>query len=190
MLWECFQLSMVFKQINPDLIHSYHYAADYTEPLAAKMAGIKWIYTKKNMSWHGPSYRAWKLRSLLSDGIICQNKDMLIDFFQIRKKTKLIPIGVDIDAYKSQPQNENIFYKLNIPKTSRNIITVANLVPVKGIEILISAFKKLYMNYPEWRLIVIGDDSSDYGIKLKKECLQNCKLKDKVIFTGKQKNIR
>ena len=80
MLWECFQLSKVFKRINPDIIHSYHYAADYTEPLAAKMAGIKWIYTKKNMSWKGPSYRGWKLRSWLADGIICQNKDMLIKF--------------------------------------------------------------------------------------------------------------
>ena len=86
MLWECFQLSKVFKRIKPDLIHSYHYAADYTEPLAAKMAGIKWIYTKKNMSWRGPSYRGWKLRSWFADGIICQNTEMVKTFFPSGKK--------------------------------------------------------------------------------------------------------
>ena len=49
MIYKCYQLSNIFKKINPDIIHSYHYAADYTEPIAARMAGIKWIYTKKNM---------------------------------------------------------------------------------------------------------------------------------------------
>ena len=102
MLKECYQLSKFFKIINPHIIHSYHYAADYTEPIAAKMAGIKWIYTKKNMSWNGPSYRGWKLRSWLADGIICQNTDMLMKFFPKWKKAQLIPIGVDIDQYKTQ----------------------------------------------------------------------------------------
>ena len=47
MLFDSYKLSKIFKKINPQLIHSYHYASDYTEPLAAKFAGIKWIYTKK-----------------------------------------------------------------------------------------------------------------------------------------------
>ena len=81
MLKECYDLSKVFKKINPQIIHSYHYGADYTEAIAAKIAGIKWIYTKKSMSWYGPSYRGWKLRSFLSDGIICQNSDMMQLFF-------------------------------------------------------------------------------------------------------------
>ena len=81
MLKECYQLSKVFKFFSPDIIHSYNYAADYTEPLAARMAGIKWIYTKKNMSWKGPSYRGWCLRTFLANGIIAQNSDMIDDFF-------------------------------------------------------------------------------------------------------------
>ena len=190
MLWECFQLSRVFKQINPDLIHSYHYAADYTEPLAAKMAGIKWIYTKKSMSWHGPSYRGWKLRSWLASGIICQNTDMLRIFFPNMGKAKLIPIGVDTDEYKNQPNNKKIRDRWGFQDNSRIIISVANLVPVKGIEILIQAFELLIPDHPDWELLIIGDDTTEYGVELKKDLSKKPFVNSRVTFMGKQKNVR
>lgn len=190
MLWKCYQLSKVFKQIKPDIIHSYNYAADYTEPLAAKMARIKWVYTKKNMSWEGPSYRGWRLRSWLADGIICQNTDMLMRFFPNWQKAKLIPIGVDIAGYTPPSNNNGIRDQWNIPVNTRLIISVANLVPVKGIEILIGAFEKLSSSYPDWKLMIVGDDTTEYGLKLKKNVSKKRHLKGKIIFTGKQKNVR
>lgn len=190
MLKECYQLSKVFKKINPNIIHSYNYSSDYTEPLAAKMAGIKWIYTKKNMSWKGPSHRGWKLRSWLADGIICQNSDMLKDFFPDWRKVKLIPIGVDTEEYSSQPKNINVKKKWGISDNDRIIITVANLVPVKGVEVLIQAFELLASDFNDWILMIVGDDTTEYGAGLKENLLKKQKLKDKVIFTGKQRNVR
>ena len=142
MLKECYQLSKIFKKIDPHIIHSYHYTADYTEPIAAKMAGIQWIYTKKNMSWEGPSYRGWKLRSWLADGIIRQNSDMLMKFFPNWEKAKLLPIGVDVHEYKKQTDNNKIKKQWNIQDNARLIISVANMIPVKGIEVLIKAFEQ------------------------------------------------
>ena len=81
-LWNCFKISRVFKKIAPDIIHSFHYGADYSEPLAAKMAGIKWIYTKKNMNWGGASKNGWRVRSFLATKIIAQNTDMMDLFFK------------------------------------------------------------------------------------------------------------
>ena len=145
MLKECYQLSKVFKNINPNIIHSYNYSSDYTEPLAAKMAGIKWIYTKKNMSWRGPSYRGWKLRSWLADGIICQNSDMLKDFFPNWRKVKLIPIGVDTEEYSLQSKNINVKKKWGISDNDR--IIIIGLKTIKKIMALI--YKNiLYMFYP------------------------------------------
>ena len=66
MLKECYQLSKIFKKINPHIIHSYNYAADYTEPLAAKMAGIKWIYTKKKYELAGPLIQRMEIAILVS----------------------------------------------------------------------------------------------------------------------------
>ena len=79
-LIKCYQLSKFFKKINVDLIHSFHYGPDYSEALAANLAGIPWIYTKKNMNWGGNSKNGWILRSMLSSHILLQNKDMM-EFF-------------------------------------------------------------------------------------------------------------
>jgi len=190
MLNECYQLSKIFKKINPDIIHSYHYAADYTEPLAARMAGIRWIYTKKNMSWDGPSFRAWKVRSLLANGIICQNTDMIKTFFSNTSKATLIPIGVDINSYRSKPVNKEILNKWGIKNNERIIINVANFIPVKGIEILIAGFKALYKKYPNWKLLLVGDDDTEYAKKIKSKISHNLQLSQKIIFTGKQNRIR
>jgi len=190
MLKECYQLSKIFKKVDPHIIHSYNYAADYTEPLAAKMAGIKWIYTKKNMSWQGPSYRGWKLRSWLADRIICQNTDMLKTFFPNVGKAKLIPIGVDIDQFKHQPGNPITRERWGISDKTRIIISVANLVPVKGIEVLILAFEQLIFDFPDWKLMIVGDDTTEYGRELKNTFLGKPSIKDKIIFTGKHDNVR
>ncbi len=190
MLKECYDLSKVFKKINPQIIHSYHYGADYTEAIAAKIAGIKWIYTKKSMSWYGPSYRGWKLRSFLSDGIICQNSDMMQLFFRNWKKVKLIPIGVDPSDYSLLPPKKNIKKKWGIEENDRIIISIANLVPVKGIEVLIEAFKLIFSNLHNWKLMIVGNDLTEYGIELKNNYLIKEKLNDRIIFTGKQNNIR
>jgi glycosyltransferase involved in cell wall biosynthesis len=188
MLIECYSLSKVFKEINPDIIHSYNYASDYTEPLAAKIARIKWIYTKKNMSWLGPSYRAWKLRSWLADGIICQNKEMLKSFFPNWNKATLLPIGVDSKEYKSQIEDESLQKFYGILDSDRILITIANLVPVKGIEVLLEAFKKLTLDYTNCKLMIVGNNQTRYGDKLKLD-VDQLKLNDKVIFTGKVDNV-
>jgi len=190
MLQECYQLSKIFKKIDPHIIHSYHYAADYTEPIAAKIAGIKWMYTKKNMSWQGPSYRGWKLRSWLADGIICQNTDMLQSFFPNWEKAKLIPIGVDAPEYKKQSVNTKIKKQWGIPDNARIIISVSNLIPVKGIEVLIQAFELLSADYTDWKLMIVGDDTTEYGVRLKKYLSEKPNMNDKVIFTGIQQNVR
>ena len=190
MLYECYKLSRIFKKIAPDIIHSYNYAADYTEPIAAKMAGIKWVYTKKNMSWKGPSYRGWRLRTFLANGIIAQNSDMIDDFFYNNRKAELIPMGIDINEYKKQQINSRVLEKWNINSGTRVIMSIANLVPVKGIQILIKAFEGLYINYTNWALMIVGNDTGNYAMELKGYLANKPDLKERVIFTGVQKNVR
>ena len=182
MLYDCYKLTRILIKINPDIIHSYHYAADYTEPIAAKMAGIKWIYTKKNMSWYGPSYRGWKLRSWLADGIITQNSDMMNDFFPEGKNVKLIPIGVDTYKYSYNKTQKN--KKSN----KRYLITVADLSEIKGTGMLIQAFYKIHNEFPEWNMYIVGDDSYSYG-KHCRDLVTSLDLMHKITFTGKIKDI-
>src|SRR5690606_16468043 len=122
----------------------------YSEPLAAKMAGINWIYTKKNMNWGGVSKNAWHLRTYLATAVAVQNRDMLGEFFGNSNKAILIPRGVDVYTFKPTAQNRQLAREWQIEPNHRVIMCVANLVPVKGIEILLKAFEMISKQHPEW----------------------------------------
>ena len=189
MLKECWSISRKFKEIAPDLIHSYHYSADYTEGIAARMAGIPWVFTKKNMNWGGKSRNAWKLRSFLATKIAVQNTDMLNQFYPGSKKAVLIPRGVHV-SYFSIKENS---YEKNptpaFPNEQRLLICVANFVPVKGIEFLIHAFDTLKEKYANWSLLLVGDNNNEYGEELR-QLVNTLGLQKRIKFSGKELDIR
>ena len=162
-LKKCIRLASFFKSLNISMIHSFHYSDDYSEALAAKMAGIPWIYTKKNMNWGGKSKNSWLLRSLLSKYIIAQNNDMLNTFFKNSKKATLVPRGISIDEYNNNNNNNSLLESHGIPRNNKIILCVANLTPVKGIEILLIAFNFLFKEIKNIHLIIVGDNKNKYG---------------------------
>ena len=188
MLKNCFKISKKLKEINPDIVHSFHYSSNYTEALSARFAGIKWVFTKKNMSWGGSSKNSWKIRSFLANKIIIQNTDMGIQFYPKSNKTMLIPRGVIIEKFKFSNPNPEIRTLMNTSQNQRIMICVANFVPVKGIEILINAFNKIKDGYPDWNLWLVGDDKNEYGIKLH-ELVNALNLTSRIIFSGRQLNV-
>ena len=125
------KISKFYKEHDYDVIHSWQWSNDWTEALAARLVGKKWIYTKKAMGFK--SYH-WKIKSYLSNFIVTVNDDMQ-KYFINKKNQKLIPFGIDTDYYKFEYLQNNI----NKNNDTFRIITVANLVPVKRIEDLIKA---------------------------------------------------
>jgi glycosyltransferase involved in cell wall biosynthesis len=126
-----------FRPMGFDLWHSYHYLDDYTEPLVARLAGSRWVYTKKNMSWN----RRWVVRSLLASGIGAQNTDMLRRFFPrppLRRRARLIPPGIEPEAWAgAAPIGMRI--DLGLDATTPVVACVAHLNPVKRHGVVIRA---------------------------------------------------
>lgn len=188
-LMSCWEISRALKKIAPDIIHSFHYSSDYSEAIAARLAGIKWVYTKKNMSWGGSSKNAWRLRTWLASGIIAQNTDMLKQFFPSSNKVTLIPRGVNVAQFAAGSLDQALRSQYGVENSERIIICVANLVPVKGVEVLIDAFAGLAMDFPQWKVWLVGDDKNEYGEILKQK-VRKLRLSRRIIFTGKQPNVK
>ncbi|MBH10221.1 MAG: hypothetical protein CMG74_07700 [Candidatus Marinimicrobia bacterium] len=186
---KCIKVARYLRTLDIDLIHSFHYGPDYSEPLAAFLAGIPWIYTKKNMNWGGQSKNGWKLRSALAKYILAQNKDMLIKFFLNNKKVVLVPRGVDIKEFSHRPKDPKLMKKYQIRRKETVILSVANLVPVKGINILLDAFSVLFNKYDTLKLLIVGDKDNDYGRSMEARII-NSKLSEKVYFVGKVDNVK
>lgn len=161
---------------NVDIVHSWNWSSDWTEVIASKLGGAKFVYTKKAMSWGNIH---WKIKSYLSDFIVTINEEMR-SYFPWKRMQKLIPIGIDINYYNCRS---------TVVKSHQcfKIITVANLVPVKGIEVLIKAIKIL--DNPKFQLEVLGDDRDSYANDLK-ELVVELDLTGQITFLGKHLDVR
>lgn len=177
------KIILFFKKHQFDIIHSWHWSSDFSEPLAAKLAGIPWIYTKKAMGWGN---KAWKWRSALSTKIITINADML-SFFKdsMPEKIEAIPLGVDTNYYAPRLINkETNLEGLAIDKNDFVIISVVNLIPKKGIEILIKAIVEL--NNPKIKLYIVGNNTGEYAKGLMELAKGNLNIQ----FLGKKMDVR
>jgi glycosyltransferase involved in cell wall biosynthesis len=161
---------------NIDIVHSWHWSSDWTEVLAARLGGAKFIYTKKAMTWGNIH---WKIKSYLSTFIITINEEMK-NYFPNKKAQKLIPLGIDTNYYNPKifQKEDSIIFK---------IITVANLVPVKGIEVLIKSIQVL--NNINIHLEILGDDRAEYASELKRMVL-DLGLQNQITFLGKHTDVR
>ncbi|MFB9271735.1 MULTISPECIES: glycosyltransferase [Flavobacteriaceae] len=175
------KISRFLKRNKFDIIHSWHWSSDFSEPLAAKLAGIKYVYTKKAMSWGN---KAWVWRSKLSSEIITINNDMLLQFFNaMQHKIVQIPLGVDVNYFKPIPKSYKSPEIIEFKKEDFIIVSVANLVAVKGIELLLTAIKNL--DDATIKILIIGDDSSEYGQNLSKQFTHK-----NIYFLGKKMDVR
>lgn len=160
-----------------DLVHSWHWSSDWTEALSCQLARIPFVYTKKAMGWGNIH---WKLRSYLSRFIITVNSDMTA-FFPYKKHQGYIPFGLDLAYYTPRHVSDNQV------DGAFKIITVANLVPVKHIEVLIQAMGLL--TEKQMQLKILGDDDTNYARELK-QLVKTKKLETQVFFLGKQPDVR
>ena len=184
----CLKISKYLKKLKVDLIHSFHYAPDYSEVLSAKIAGIPWIYTKKNMHWGGKSKNGWKLRTFLAKHVIAQNEYMIEWFFPQSPKVTLIPRGVDTIQFSPKSKNQKLLKQYTILNTEKVIISVANLVPLKGIDVLLDAFEILFNKNSNIHLFIVGDKNNIYG-KILEEKIIGLNAKDKIHLTGKIQDV-
>ncbi|GAA0747893.1 glycosyltransferase [Gaetbulibacter jejuensis] len=175
------RIARFFKQHQFDVIHSWHWSSDFTEPLAARLAGVPFVYTKKAMGWGN---RAWRWRSQLSRKIIAINTDMQPQFFSaMAEKVCYIPLGVAVDYFKPLPKRYTTPEGLVFSDTDFVVVTVANLVPVKGIEVLLEAVGML--DDARVKVLVVGSTESAYA-----RALQDQYASEQVHFVGKQLDVR
>jgi glycosyltransferase involved in cell wall biosynthesis len=160
-----------------DIVHSWHWSSDWTEVFATRMAGAKFIYTKKAMSWGNIH---WKIKSRFSNFIVTINDD-IIKFFPNKLEQELIPLGIDTDYYNKK------HFPTRQTSTDFKIITVANLVPVKGIEILIKAIHLL--QNPNLKLEIVGDTRDPYA-EILKQMVADLQLEAQINFLGKNTDVR
>ncbi|GAB4164334.1 MAG: hypothetical protein Tsb0033_25580 [Winogradskyella sp.] len=168
------QFSKVLKVHRIDICHSWDYKSDFIEPIACRLNGVKYLYTKKNNAWS----KRWLLKSILANYIVYDNPEMksrFFDAFYLKSKITFIPHGVDLNKFK---------LKENQPKNVFNLCCIGNIVVNKNQAQIIEALSDLPKHI---HLNLYGKEDEAYKDQLV-HLIEKHHLQDRVFFKGFVKN--
>jgi len=152
--FDCFRLIRILKRLKPDWFHILwlHHVPSLIYFVINK---YKIAYTVHDPILHkgeGGKIRNWVQKKIIKTADVffvhgLENKRLLVDNYKLNnKQVHVIPHG------------EFIFWdkdKFNI-KQEKIILFFGRIRKYKGLEILISAFEKIYKQIPDYKLFIVG----------------------------------
>ncbi len=196
------QLTRFIQENNIGILHTHNYKANFIGLLAAKRVGIPIIATLHGYIGNGRKLRFYETL----DRLILRffNKVILVDdslkkwFKNGTVKYEVINNGITTEetqgqsgAKRSLPGGDKdtrtqVKTRLGIDKNDLVIGTVGRLSEEKGHRFLIEAFARLIKDYPNARLLIVGDGELRKNLERLSETLG---IIDKVTFTGFQEDV-
>ena len=100
-----------------------------------------------------------------------------------------IPSGIDVDLFAPKVNGRHIRAQFGIPSDALVIGCVANVLPVKGYDVLIEAVAKVMKSSPSVNCLIVGRDDSAYGTEVK-NLAGRLHLFERTHFAGFQPDVR
>jgi teichuronic acid biosynthesis glycosyltransferase TuaC len=127
----------------------------------------------------------WTLRQAVGVVGVCEAlKQSMINLGTPADKACAIGNGIDLDRF--EPVNRtDARRKLGIPEDAEVILSVGNLIPVKGYQFLIPAIAQMVPHHPKIRLYIVGEG----GLRTKLEAqARHESVRDRIFFVGRKPN--
>lgn len=186
---------------RPYMIHSMTPKAGLLCMVAGKLTGVPVrIHTFTGLVW--PTSTGLKRKILmLTDKLTCACATNIIPEGQgvkndliagkiTKKPLKVLGygnvMGVDMEHFSRRPEVLKLVEELNLRDSSKfSFLFVGRIVKDKGINELVGAFKKLYSEYPDIRLILVGpyEDNLD---PISQESRDAISAYDDIVAVGKK----
>lgn len=194
-----FELLRIIKKGKYDIVHTHNSKAGFVGRLAAKIAGVRIVIH----TIHGFSFNSF-------EGSLRRNLFVWLERFSAKFTDKLMVVsnpirerglalhigkkehyltvhdGVDVERFKSSFNNEIKRKEFNIKRDDLVIGFVSKLWEGKGHVCSLQAFKDIVVEFPNAKLMFVGEG---YLKKKLKKKVRRLDLKGSVIFTGLRNDI-
>lgn len=187
------QIRRFIKHNRIDIIHTHGYKSNVYSLIATFNLNVKRIVTCHNWLGNEKKMRIYKnLDKFFLRGfgkVITVSDELMAEILQggiSKDKVMVINNGVDIEKFQATGHRPQVKKSLGLREDDRVIGTIGRLTLEKGHIYLLKAFAKVILEFPNIKLLIVGDGPL-------KEALQatSCRLqlKDKVIFAGMRDDI-
>jgi glycosyltransferase involved in cell wall biosynthesis len=179
-------------RLQPDLVHTWLFAANAYGRLAAGAAGVRHILAGERCvdpwkQWHELALDRYLARHTER---IVTNSSGVRDFYVARglsaDKFVVIPNGVAPWVSAGSSSRAEILAELGLPPEARLIAAVNRLWPQKRVKDLIWAADLLKIVNPFSHLLVIGDGPQRWRLERYRD---QCEIRDRVHFLGQRDDV-
>lgn len=197
------RLARVLRRNRIDILHTHHYEETLLGVLAARLARTPAVVIGRH--YHDELYlvaAGVKLRALLAVEGFCnrlaqaivvpstQIQELLVERQLIPiRKVRVIPYGFDFEAERYRPAGAAVVDGVRRELDLDGHVIIGNFArhyALKGQEYLLAAFEKLVRDYPEARLLMVGDGPCHEKLRAMAGDLG---LESRVIFTGWRQDV-
>ncbi len=119
-----------------------------------------------------------------SDLILTESKDLELKVKKIlKKKNNVLTFykGIEVTNFNGKKPKDDTYTELSLRSEYKYLLFVGRLIYDKGIYELTKAFREISKRYPEYRLILLGEETEKDKLM---EHLKNYGILERVIFRG------
>lgn len=197
-----FYLIKLIKKLQPDIVHTWMYHADFLGGVASKLSGIKniiWSIRQSNFSTEYSNkitliivYLCCILSKIIPKKIISCSaiaKSIHINLGYDEKKIVVIPNGFDLERFKPDPTSPfRVRKELSLSNDCLLVGLVARYDRQKNHFGFINSAKKVYEKFPQAKFLMVGRGVDDSNAELN-EVISNNKLSNCVFLLGERNDI-
>lgn len=176
------QLARLFRELQPDVVHTHNAAPHWYATPAARWAGVPIVVNTRHGQRFGQTWRSqwqYRLAARMVDRIVAVSEDAAALCLREDKlpAEKVITIwnGIDLDRFQYRG-----------PVTRPELISVARLSAEKDFPTLLRAVDLARQHIPELRLRIIGDGAERPGLE---KLAVSWQLGGHVEFLGERSNV-
>ena len=114
-----------------------------------------------------------------------EEKKHFLEFYpEFKDKIRVIPNGIDLSQFDISLDKSDLIKKYPQLKNKKIILFLGRINWIKGLDILIPAFARLYKENKNYHLLIAGKDDGDGYEKKVRQWVNEYDLNDAVTFTG------
>ena len=190
------ELVQIIRKEKISIVHSHGYKSDFYAFLAKILPpkSIKLVATNHNWTGLAPTEKIYQwidckiLRFF--DGLIAVSdsvKQLMVESGIPSTRIEVIKNGVDVMDPSFSISRQEALHKIGLESNSLVIGNVARISFEKGNDLLLKAFSLLTENFPELRLVLVGDGPEYDNLTALAKTLM---VDDKVLFLGNRSDAR
>lgn len=186
------RLRRLIRQLRPDVVHTWLFAANAYGRQAALSAGVRGIIAGERCVDPWKSWPHWAIDRYLARRTtrIATNSTGVVDFYVRHglppEKFVVIPNGVARATPSAAVSREDLLNELNLPADARLIGGVGRLWPQKRVKDLIWAADLLKVIRDDVHLLLIGDGPLRWRLERYRD---QVRIGDRVHFLGERPDV-